>query len=350
MNHTRKCFSRYITTKTIKQMEKYRLRGTSYNSRRLLLPLSFGPCSSSLLYILDNYLHGQFNRMKKVAYELVVVHVDFHPAAVDRDFSMSNFDQFKARFNRHLFILLGLEESMNLEDIDWATLGRLQKSETGNLNEQLQQFLSSISSQTARADIINILLTRLLVHVAKKNGCESILYGDSTTKLAEKTLSEIAKGRGISLPWQVCDSKTHGLGFHYPMREIFRKELVSFSMITPPLHDLVTNDNVAKTSANSKLANINDLMAQYFESAEDNYPNLVANVVRTSSRLGLGAYSSKLICGICGLPCNTDGDSNSKKTSGPALPDQSNYKATICYGCSQLVHGNILGISSIVDR
>lgn len=317
-------------------MEAYRVRGSKVQvPKKLLLPLSYGPCSSSLLQILDNHLQGQYDRMKRVAYELIVVHIDVYVTSEDRKFSVQKLDQFKSRFPRHRFIYFGLEESLHIEEIDWASLGISRLSQSESPTEILRQYLTSMKSPTDRADIISILLTRLLVHIGKKNSCNSILFGDSTTKLAEKTLTEIANGRGTALPWQICDgTSAHGIGFNYPMRDLLKKEILAFSLLTSSIKSLIIFEQVIPVSANPKLNTINNLMLQYFQSTEEDYPSIVANVVRTVSKLSATADNTKISCGVCGFPF---GQQSHRASDIHFSTDMSDLKKKICHGCIKLV-------------
>lgn len=343
----RKCFIQYVTTKAVKRMETYRTRGSMAKTpKKLLLALSFGPSSASLLRILDQHLQGQYDRMKRTAYELIVVHIDLHVDEADRDDSNALLEKYKARFPRPTYSITGLEEALLLDTIDWTVIGIPKPTEVDTKipgTERLQKVIGSMSSATSKADIVNTLLTRLLVDVAKKHGCESILFGDSTTRLAEKTLTETAKGRGFSLPWQVSDGMSpYAVGFNYPCRDILRKELVTFSsLITPPLTDLIISQaSTSQISASTKSTTIDDLMAQYFESVEENYPSIVANVVRTSSKLQPISGDNTTACSLCGLSVaeGTDGifgwggDQNSHS-------QLDNNGSLLCYGCSRSING-----------
>jgi cytoplasmic tRNA 2-thiolation protein 2 len=286
--------------------------------------------------------------MNRAAYELVVVHVDLYVETADRNSSYILLEKYKTRFPRHTYSVFGLEEALLLDNIDWKALGGLAQPPSTGLQaastEQLQDLVGSMESATSRADIVSTLLTQLLVDVARGNNCESILFGDSTTRLAEKTLTETAKGRGFSLPWQVSDGMSpYGIGFNYPLRDLLKKELVTFSsLITPPLTDLIIHQGSSShISASSKLTTIDDLMAQYFESVEENYPSIVANVVRTSSRLKHLTGDGVTACGLCGLPVaeGTDGiygwggDQNSD-----GRPTRENGQdGILCYGCSRSI-------------
>lgn len=287
--------------------------------------------------------------MNRSGYELFVVHIDTFVDPADRKDASELLEKYKNRFSRHTYFSLGLEEALLLDGIDWRTLGTQQPTETDSgkpATERLQQLLGSMSSATSRADIASTLLTRLLVDVAKKHDCESILFGESTTRLAEKTLTETAKGRGFSLPWQVSDGASpYGVGFNYPLRDLLKKEINTYTALTtPPLSQLVIfQEKLSNISASSKTTTIDDLMAQYFESVEENYPSIVANVVRTSSKLQPLTGNDNTGCGLCGLPVaeGTDGiygwggDQNSD--SRPARKD--GQYGVLCYGCSRSING-----------
>lgn len=341
----RKCFVAYVTTKAVKRMETYKIRGSTKVARRLLFPLSFGPSSASLLHILDQHIQGQYTRMNRAAYELVVVHINLYVDPVDRKDADDLLEKYKSRFPRHTYFTLNLEDALLLDGIDWKALNMEEPSQTQNAADRFQTLLGSMSSATSRSDIVSTLLTRLLVDVAKKNECESILFGDSTTRLAEKTLTETAKGRGFSLPWQVSDgASSYGIGFNYPLRDLLKKEIHTFSSLTtPPLTDLVVyQKSSSHTSASSKTTTIDDLMAQYFESVEENFPSIVANVVRTTSKLKSLPGDDTTSCGLCGLPVakGTDGIygwGGDQNTSSRPI-EESDPHGILCYGCSRSIN------------
>ena len=348
LTNRRKCFLQYVNTKTIKRMETYRVRGSTKAAKKLLLPLSFGACSASLVHILDQHLNSQYERMNRAAYELYVVHIDLFLEAADRKESAALLEKYKTRFPRHSYASFGLEEALLSDEIDWSSLNLLKPSSDDQRlpSERLQELIGSLPSTTSRADFVTTLKTRLLVDVAKKNDCEGILFGESTTRLAEKTLTETAKGRGFSLPWQVSDGMSpYGVTFNYPLRDLLKKELVSFtSLTTPPLTELVVyKESSSQISASSKQTTIDDLMIQYFESVEENYPSIVANVVRTSSKLKPLTGDEIEACGLCGLPVAAGmdgifgwgGDQNSD--SRPAR--EIGHDGILCYGCSRSING-----------
>lgn len=335
----------YVTTKAVKRIEAYRPRGSSAKApRKMLLPISFGPSSTCLLAILDSHLQTQRDRMGRTSYELLLAHVDLDTDSSGGSSASVLLEKMKERFPSHSYVSVNIADAVDL-DIDWELLGL---ENYGGLSlsgrDRLSNLFSSVSSATSKADITTILITRLLVDIAKKNNCESILFGDSTTRLAEKTLTETAKGRGFSLPWQVSDGMSpFGITFQYPLRDILKKEVTVFSSLKEaPLTDLIIHSSTStNVSVSNKSTTIDDLMAQYFESVEENYPSIVANVVRTSSKLkALTASDIPASCGFCGLPVvegtngiyGWGGDQNSD--SHITISDSQN-RGILCYGCSR---------------
>jgi cytoplasmic tRNA 2-thiolation protein 2 len=209
----------------------------------------------------------------------------------------------------------------------------------------LVRLVNSLPSATARADVLSTLRTRLIVEYAKQTGCESVVWGDSTTRLAEKTLAETAKGRGFSLPWHVSDGESpFGLNFHYPNRDLLKKELISYiDLAEPGLSALVYEpvSGATQASTSSKNTTIDDLMKQYFESVEENFPSIVSNVVRTTSKFEVPTgTSSNPRCSLCSMPVpgghfgihGWGGDQqDTSDSSGGTI------RSGLCYGCTRSI-------------
>ena len=340
-----------MRTKAIKRLETYKEKGPRQAAKKYLVPLSLGPCSTTLLYILDDQFRNQRERTGRTSFELTVVNVDLKfsdPEASSQHKAL--YTAIQERFPSHTYISLGIEDALSLSSIDWSSLG-IQPDASLPSTDRLQSLLKSISTATSRADIASTLLSRLLVDVATKHDCAYILHGDSTTRLAEKTLTETAKGRGFSLPWQVSDGASpFGPTMYYPMRDLLKKEIIQFTKLVsdPPLEGLIIPER-QKTIINttSKGTTIEDLMTQYFESVEENYPSIVANVVRTGSKLEMPKQDGdEDACGLCGIPVakGTDGiygwggdQTSANKAMQHGLPAKT--QGILCYGCSRSING-----------
>lgn len=313
----------------------------------LLLPVSLGPSSVSLLHILDQHLQHQKERSGRCSFRIHVLFID-QSAVVQGLTYEAVWRSWKDRFPSATYSIARLEDICSHDatvDLKNTFLsGPTSNEQACSERQSLEDLLAALPSATSRADMISILRCRLITCLAKEHGCSSILYGDSTTRLAERTLSETAKGRGGAIPWLTADGQVpHGIKVVYPMRDLLRKEIAAYTTMTvPPLTPLVLEKDSPSIVPSSKNTTIDDLMSQYFESVEQNYPSIVANVVRTSSRLVAPLADAKVgrVCHICRLPV-AKGDEGLRWSGEQEHPCELADSATapssssLCYGCAR---------------
>lgn len=339
---------KYVTTKAFKRLEGNNVR-SAFNEppKSLLLPVSLGVTSISLLHILDEQFRAHLKRSGHTNYTLHILFIN-HSALNDQIDHRTSIDLLKERFPLHTYTILSLEDVFDFNfDIEKEILGLQSVNlSTDDKHARLQQLMSNLPSATSKTDITTILRQTLTTEFAKQHGCEIILYGDSTTRLAERTLSETAKGRGGLLPWLTADGLlTSGLRMAYPMRDLLKKEISTFAaMISPPLTPLIRdNGSTGQASVSSRSTTIDRLMCQYFESVEQNYPSIVANVVRTSSKLKASSTNPNTpSCNICKLPVmkqshDWSGDQNSDLRSSIDADTPLEHIGAICYGCARSI-------------
>ena len=124
------------------------------------------------------------------------------------------------------------------------------------------------------------------------------------------------------------------------MRDVFRKELVAYcAMVSPPLTDLFVEDTGGNSSVVShRDISIEEVMVRYFAEVEENYPSIVANVVRTTGKLERREEGGR--CGMCGLALDEQGDDRWKGELGePRLVEGTSTSTRICHGCERSIHG-----------
>ena len=328
----RECFTKYVTTKVLKRLEANKIRGGFKELQKtLLLPVSFGASSMTLLHILDQQLQNRAQQGRHAGYNLHVLFVD-HSTVLEQVDVRTTMELLKQRYPAHSYTTISLEDCFEYGvGFEPFCIGG---------EARLQHIILSMPSATSKSDFIDIARRRLIIAFAKKCGNDSILFGDSTTRIAEKTLSETAKGRGGALPWLTADGFTKGIHCIFPMRDLLRKEITAYaSMVSPSLTPLIL-DVSHKVSASSKDTTIDGLMSQYFESVEQNYPSIVANVVRTSGRLippdTLGARRSCSMCGDC-ISTNPWGGEQQDSMTASQPADSNGHKTALalCYGCAR---------------
>jgi len=331
----RDCFMRYIATKVLKRLETNRIRGGFNDEQKtVLVPVSFGVSSICLLHLLDQQLRNRAEQGRHAGYSLHILFVDQY-AIVGPISAEQLVNCLTQRFPSHAYTSISLEEC-NKYGISFEEV-------SNGGQKDLKHILSSLPSPTSRVDFVEIARRRLILAFAKKHGCNSILFGDSTTRLAERALSETAKGRGGVLPWLTTDSPyTDAIPCIYPMRDLLRKELSAYAGVTsPPLTSLVLEDS-KQAPASSKDVTIDGLMSQYFESVEQNYPSIVANVVRTSGKLvpQMVAGGTRT-CPMCEHPILTELWGGEQHAVGSLQPAEDvggpRNNRPLCYGCARTV-------------
>jgi len=229
--------------------------------------------------------------------------------------------------------------------------------------DNVRNLISSLPSRNSQMDIIELLRTRLLIEYAKKENCEAVFFGHTTTRLAEKILSETAKGRGRSIPWLVADGPSPygehyfqhldgvpanyhtGLTIQYPLRDVHKKELDSYVNISG-LETLCISSKDTKTPISSRNQSIDELISQYFIGVDENFPSVIANVVRTAGKLiTTNTNTTTEHCSVCDLPKDVDvqgwikdEDQDDRLWSMTPIdlsvtPTDQRIQEKMCYGC-----------------
>ena len=312
------CFRNYVSSKVVKRMESFRVRHADPDRppRTLLLPLSHGAGSTALLEILTRHVRSQAERTGRKGFRLHVVHVE-EPADSDDERRHAELQgEVERRFPEHRYSSASLEDFFANAELH---VDGLVPARSGG-RSSLADAMSSLDDSTSRADLLYILRRKLVGDFARRHDCEAILWGDSTTTLAERTIAQTAKGRGFSVPWIVAsaDSHHHSIPSHYPLQDLLARELAAFTTMTEPAVDNLVLPRDARQPVSARENTVDDLMRQYFDSVERDHPSIVANVVKTAGKLRPPALRDAMeLCELCEMPL-----------SGHAPP-----KSRLCHGC-----------------
>ncbi|KAM7192770.1 Protein of unknown function (DUF2392) domain containing protein [Naviculisporaceae sp. PSN 640] len=397
----RNCFSKFISAKCVKQVgiigKDIRNPGSGSGAesqkKKYVLGLSLGVSSSALVHLLNENVEYQLAKGRTAPFELIVVHIDpsclYCSSDNDRGGELveATLDRYRKRYSRFDFRLVPVSDVLNLGTVDWSTLpcSTDEAAEKGqkkpDTKQQLRELFQRLPSSTSRADILRLFTRHLLISEARQNECHALLLGHTTTALAELTLSETAKGRGFSLPWQVNDGPVAVVGYqkrdkpatttvqiYHPLRDLLRKELVVYAseLTTPslvadlaisiPNHAASSSQQPAPVVSHKDLS-IEEVMFRYFAEVEENYPSVVANVARTTGKLvrildrhggeeegvvggGNGSSEKRERCGLCSLPLDEQGDERWRGELGDdEVHQKGGGKGRICYGCERSLRG-----------
>lgn len=409
-------------------------RGPKLPSRpqRYLLALSRGPSSTALLHILNENLRRQRERNQRVKFELVVVFVEVDidvdgdgdqtrtgpgvnsPAIVSDAVSSASMngntapsldkdpsplpptDPFTTHFPDLPIHKVSLSDTLSSPAIDWSSLPAPGPEEDKSLPapRRLASFFAGLPSASARADTARLLTRHALFAAAAAHACGVVLLGYNTTALAELTLCEAAKGRGFGISWLVndgafplpsprsvidpaepasaeTDSASPSIQIYSPLREIFRKEILTYLSVAHssagrPLSDLFfpsSSGGEGRRESKSTLAavvshrdlSLDEVVSRFFADVEASYPSVVANVVRTTGKLnraaaaGAGAGDAEEeeeetrppSCGLCAVRLDPLGDDRWKGEIGEVgfRDGRKRGGGALCYGCERSVRG-----------
>lgn len=139
---------------------------------------------------------------------------------------------------------------------------------------------------------------------------------------------------------QTAEGRNH-LPVYYPNRELFRGELKQYTTLTePPLTDLLSPATTMTSSSavvSHKDISIDEVMTRYFTEVEENYPSIVANVVRTTAKLERENHlEEEQCCGLCGMRLDELGD---ERWEGEIGDVGCGEDQALCYGCSRATRG-----------
>lgn len=320
-------------------MEKYKPSTNTDQRAQLLLPLSLGVSSSVLLHILDNAIqHQHANPFTKVTLDLHVLVIEpstIAPSDVSYD---SSYETLQKTFPTHKFTRLPFhsifEYVPEMKDImkEYAGSSYIDDDSKSN-SDRLASFRSAISTATSRADLDSVLLTRLIVTFAKQVGCEAVVWGDSDSRLAAKTLAAASKGRGASLTWQVSDGMSPwGVKFDFPLRDMSKPELLQYESVCEEIAGIVIAEKAPSENVLTKNMSIDELMMRYVQNQGAKYPGVMGNVSRTANKLNAAEAEESTSCYFCGsLVGNVKGN-----TSGITTASQFGTEGPpFCYGCAR---------------
>ncbi|RPA85559.1 hypothetical protein BJ508DRAFT_358900 [Ascobolus immersus RN42] len=323
------CFLSYITHKIYKHLEPFRTRnlkssGTTHKPRNaqsstptpapaistsddgrsvpfVLLAHSLGPCSTVMVDTLLNWRRSQIERAGRPGFDVGIVVVDDRKYGTDTlpTTGASNAEEWEKCID-------AVREKWSADCNDGKNIWVLPLDSVYEDPAHLKQVVEKMSNATSRLDLVNLLRDRLIDRLADQQKASFIIYGDSTTLLAEKTLGLTAKGRGAALPSLLGDSINSATSSKpttstsskprklYPLRDLLRHELHNYIALSPnglapptSLPDRGKAKELFKgsTATATKNDTIDELMRGYFETVEEQFPSILSNVVRTAGRL-----------------------------------------------------------------
>ena len=344
------CFLKYVGSKVLKRLESGKIRnGYNQPEKKVLVPTTLDLSSLCLLHMLHQQRRNRLEKNQHTGYFVQILYIDIS-VVEGQELEEDIVSQLSSKFPDHVISCARLEDIFSYDldikgDLPTKSTAGLQDDHSTS-RERLKRLLNSTFSLTSKADLIDVLNRRLAYTYAARNACDSILLSDSTTKLAEKILSATAKGRGGTLPWLTANHfSADGLPVFYPMQDVLQKELVLYAQaIDPPLLPRANQADGSRGNNLSQELSIDGLVGQYFASVEENYPSIVANVVKTSNKLISDSYDEPMQhCQLCQLPFFIQGTDQEPSVSTVCQSVENDMEILafnkLCLGCKRTLSG-----------
>lgn len=296
------------------------------NMRNILIGFSGGASSRALLNLLHRYTsaHNKYGNLK-------VCYIDETSVTKNKQSYKEEIIKIVEEYP-YEFITCKIEDAFS-EGLEPGSPESLEK---------LDSALNSLANLSAKEDLIENLRHSLLVHLARKTKSSILLLGESSTRIAIKTISLTSKGRGFSLPFEVAAEATcyEGLAIIRPLRDCLAKEIGIYNQYLGLRHPTIP-------SLSTKLppkASITRLSEEFIIGLDSGFPSTVSTVVRTANKLTPSSLiHSDIWCPLCLNPAEvniSDWKSNSALRSLPSKTFQSynkpvsdNFSELLCYGC-----------------
>ncbi|CAI2367136.1 unnamed protein product [Moneuplotes crassus] len=286
-----------------------------------LICVSGGPNSMAMLHLMHVSLFGESQR--KMFFKVHIVHIDDGVVyGWDEEKRNTNIQLFKDACEKYKFeyTILSLESVFDVEKLNPNTKEFTPPIEdskeyvnhhyqsTEENAEKLRELLKYPSELcSSREDLIFNLKKWLLLDFALKFGFKKLLLGCTAVKVTSKVMSEIAKGRGLSLPNDVCfvdDRYLEDIKFMNPMRDYLLNEIQQynkFNEVSVIERTSISLNNSKKAKKLPGFGSMNLLCEEFINELQVSNVQTVHTVLRTSNKLKLGIVEdeSKNYCVLC---------------------------------------------------
>lgn len=322
------CLQRFVSSKVLKRMESFRpqnqkSKSASTKKPRLLVPLSGWISSLTLLAVLVAQIRRQMEKTGRTAYEILGMHASIDDGRnVDVWWEKLKLEFPECEFISPISLSMVFRRDKTIES-DLALIG-MERSPDEADDAFMTRMFASARSATARTELKEIMLKRLVAATARENDCESVLWGHSDSKLAATTLSLVAKGRGTAVSTELADgSILWDTAFNYPLRDLFTPELDMYLQCTSEgvRTCVLGGAGDVDVPMSLKATSIDALLSTYITGQGEKYPSIMANVVRTAGKLQAPEIPENERCKIC----------------AGHITDTLGQDQSLCYGCKRMM-------------
>ena len=197
-----------------------------------------------------------------------------------------------------------------------------------DLSQVWKNVESSIKNDTIKEEFLHRMRYRLLSLKGKELGFKHVLLGESSSRLAVKTMQNIVLGRGALIHDESSFKSTEcfqeiGVGLLRPLKDISSKEIAMYNSLHNVESIFISNISTFQDTD----ASVQSLTEHFLLGLTSNFPATETTVYRTankvhskekklSNNLNNEFKTSTNYCALCycSLPCNTEVNCSSKVT------------------------------------
>ncbi|GMM28204.1 Ncs2 protein [Martiniozyma asiatica (nom. inval.)] len=319
------CFVRFIRGKQRRQMMDDRFK-VKFNPNIIQTPVAFDfkldDYSSIVLFdILIDLLTEQSNMGPKarVGFLLTVCIVKDSPYGSE---PLELIEKLETKYGKELLNRLNIKFSIinpnnyslnrQIESIHLnSNYNTVISSTESDCTLSFKELISQTKDKSTREDLENIIHSQMIQRYLLSNNITTLLDSSSMTSLSVKILSTTIKGRGSEVASVVSDGQLTYKGFAYdiihPLREVLHSELRVYAeqegidlMLIEDARAIVKPE--AKSAKNKT---VDELVSEYFQTIEIEYPEVVSTVEKIGGKLD-GLKCEKSECPVCGKEVHDD--------------------------------------------
>ena len=323
--YCKQCYLRFIRGKQRKQMssDKYKVKylrdGASHSTEKVLLAFSGGVSSLVLLDVLARLLEEQKNTHRDLqGFELVVANIS------ESDGSTLESLLSSSSIMQTLLELVGnYEVSIKVKvvtpyidpvflrrigvDYEFNTFANNLSIEEQSVSS-LAEILRASPNRSSSEDLRDVIFHQELLRLAQSEGCGTIVYGHSMSRLAIEVLALTVKGRGSNVHSTILDRVEDYCGDQisiiYPFRDLFEYELREYAVLSDLMqYESAFAKYAVPKSKVSKNMTVREILSMYLDRwDESGYLSTASTVVKIGEKLTVPTSqnnSSTYCCDIC---------------------------------------------------
>lgn len=375
--HCKECYLRLVRGKQRKQMstEKYKInykKSKLGTLEKVLVAFSGDVSSLVLLDVLGNLLQEQNQTHRGLqGFEIVVVNLD------EKELKELNIEvegilpELLSRYEpvEIIFKTISLNSFVDFKSLNQIYIEN-DFSSTANpvdINDcSFLDLLKRCPNKSSAEDLLTIVFEKLLLQAAYEEGCGTIVFGHSMTRIANEIIALTVKGRGSSIHRLISNrTETYNgkeIDIIFPLRDLLFAEIDEYATLSD-LKKYAVHSAVVKSRVSKNLT-IRDLVSNYFSNLDTTgYSSTTSTVMKIGQKLGSSESKVQNTCKVCGVniyqdpknwlktitvndpaPIQTDEEKEYLELYLSSLQHSSSGKIAgenivLCYGCITTLNG-----------